>query len=489
MGYTCGRKHTDESLREIASNYKTRTDLQMGDPSVYRTALLRGREFLDSICSHMVKGKYSTPQLICKHIMEKITGEVCMYDTKKIVPPYELDVYFPNQKFAVEYNGKGWHHKDEVIKRDTIKKDICKSKNITLLVIVENSRNYEEDVKNQIISNLKIINEKFITNITEYDVLNVECNDVYDFILEFKDIDSIKNKIAKCKNISDFQRKHITEYNFIQKNGHLHLLDCIRERIDKSDEELIEECKKIDCYSTLLAKHSKLYHACHRRGMLELACKHMKKSKRKYKNYNTDTLLEMAAKFFDKSDILKSDISLHYEIKQRGKELFDTIQYKPRPLNKNSKKYKTGELFKLAERYDNYEDFKNDQELFNKCKKYQIINKIVDSFPKPDMESIIMEKSTEYLNFEEFIKSSWYLKSKRFKGLTSKIKKRNGWSCYTTPNKNFIAEHPDIVTMINAGKTQTEISKITGINVTTIWRVKKKMKDVGILEVADNFRS
>lgn len=148
MGYTTGRILTDDLLREIAGKYKTRSDFQKADSSAYQIARKKGHDFLDSICDHMISGSYSKPQLYCKVITEKLLGERCMYNTKSIIKPYEIDVYYPSFKLAFEYNGKGWHFKDDVVERDKIKRKKCEENDITLIVLSETNREYEEDVKN-----------------------------------------------------------------------------------------------------------------------------------------------------------------------------------------------------------------------------------------------------------------------------------------------------------------------------------------------------
>ena len=179
MGYTCGRRLTEDVLREIAKKYKTRSEFQHKDSSAYVTARKRGKEFLDSICSHMLNVSFSIPQLICKFIMETILEEISLYNSRKIIPQYELDVYFPSYRLALEYCGKRWHSSKDVMERDEIKKKLCESLGITLLVINENSRDYENDVKNQIIKNLDVINQSCDKAITEKQILDINCDSVY----------------------------------------------------------------------------------------------------------------------------------------------------------------------------------------------------------------------------------------------------------------------------------------------------------------------
>jgi hypothetical protein len=492
MGYTCGRKHTEESLREIAKQFNTRSEFQSKDGSAYHCARFRGKEFLDSICEHMVKGSYSTPQLICKHIMEKLLGMKCLYSTRKIITPYELDVYFPEFKLAIEYNGKKWHLKEITSKRDEIKKELCVQNGITLIIIRENNRDYENDVKNQLIEHLDIINKVTNKNFTQLDVSEVDCSNVYDDIFKMKDINEIKRKILECSSIKEFQKKYISEYNFLRRNKKLELLDELRTVKQYSNEELLEKCKKISDFSIFLKNHSNLYHRCKKRGLFDIATEHMFKiTKRPYRCKTNDELIDLANKFNMKSQIKKENYVLFLELKRR--ELFDSVTYNPDFEYKYSvtilKEKRLQKCFDDAKKYDNYSDFKNDSELYKKCVSYKIVKKIINAFYKKDINEVILEESKKYKTLKEFMETIWYRRTKAIKGLMRKIKKQNNWSFFNKEKPDYIKKFPEIVKMINDELSLIEIFKLTGVNKTTIWRVKKQMHDIGILKVKFNIRN
>ncbi|CCI88806.1 hypothetical protein BN80_236 [Yersinia phage phiR1-RT] len=66
------------------------------------------------------------------------------YETRKIIPPYELDVYIPERNLAIEYNGLYWHSSNsketdqEKSNYHLMKTDMCEAKGIQLLHIFEN---------------------------------------------------------------------------------------------------------------------------------------------------------------------------------------------------------------------------------------------------------------------------------------------------------------------------------------------------------------
>lgn len=173
-----GRDLTPEVLKEIASKYHSKREFQYKDSSAYTTANRLG--IMDEITSHMVNISFSIPQIITRQITEYLFKQKCQYNTRKIIAPYELDIYFPDLKIAFEYDGKGWHKGDVVDKHV-----LCINLDIHLLTISERHRKYEEDIKTQLIENLEKINDWCKTDITEQDVLSF--NEPIDFPKLFTD--------------------------------------------------------------------------------------------------------------------------------------------------------------------------------------------------------------------------------------------------------------------------------------------------------------
>lgn len=314
------RRHTDESLKKICKQYRTRSELQLNDPSAYSCSLSRGHDFLNEACAHMLKVN-STPQLICKLIMEKLLGSKCMYNTRKIIKPYELDIYFPKFKFALEYNGRGWHSKPDVIERDKEKAKMCKKMGITLLVFDQETANYEVEIKKLIIENLSLISSICEVEIAAEAVESIDCSSVFDDIINFKNPDGIKNKIISCKNIAEFQRKFPNEYFYLRHSSSFELLEEIRERYEMPLEELREKCLEISCYSDFLSNHSQLYQKCYKRGVLREFTAHMqRKPKARHASFSNLELVEKARELSPiyKTDIFYKNRSLYIEIEKRG---------------------------------------------------------------------------------------------------------------------------------------------------------------------------
>jgi ribosomal protein S27E len=92
---------------------------------------------------------------ILKVVKELLPQEtICHNDRTQIRNPItgnmlELDIWIPSLRKAIEFNGKYWHSFDHTIKKDLIKRDICKEKQINLFIIDENewNKNQEECVQ------------------------------------------------------------------------------------------------------------------------------------------------------------------------------------------------------------------------------------------------------------------------------------------------------------------------------------------------------
>lgn len=71
-------------------------------------------------------------------------------DRKTILNPntnhyLELDIYFPERKIAIEYNGSYWHNLEERRNNDNIKKEVCEKLGIELITIEESDWKLNKD--------------------------------------------------------------------------------------------------------------------------------------------------------------------------------------------------------------------------------------------------------------------------------------------------------------------------------------------------------
>jgi len=245
-----GRNLTEEYLTDISKKYKTRSEFQKKDPSVYSSSRRKG--LLDKICSHMVSKSFSIPQLILKDIIEKLYKmDNIIYNDRKTLKPYELDIFVPDLKIGFEYNGKGWYT-DNV--RDVLKKNISIEKNISLIIINETTRNYEQDIKNQLISN---INDLKI-NLTVDDINDIVIDDVYSKVYDINDLKKIAESYTSFK---EFYNNEKTVYIKLRK---LKLVDeytkhmCCRKKKREID-EIIEKINRYDYLIDLIKNDFNTY--------------------------------------------------------------------------------------------------------------------------------------------------------------------------------------------------------------------------------------
>jgi hypothetical protein len=103
-------------------------------------------EFLDNILGKIPKcpscfpkgffGKQSnTEKEILEEIRKFYSGEI-IENSRSIIKPKELDLYFPLENFAIEFNGSYWHSDDQIDNMYHQKKFIlCNEHNIKLLMI------------------------------------------------------------------------------------------------------------------------------------------------------------------------------------------------------------------------------------------------------------------------------------------------------------------------------------------------------------------
>lgn len=246
------RDLTFETLRDIALKYKSRGEFQLRDCSAYTTARISG--ILDQICSHMVKQSFSIPQMILSEILKKIIGSDFTYNDRTIISPYELDIFYYKLNLAFEYDGRGWHTKQRVDKNK-----LCLEKNITLINIVENNRRYVEDIKNQLIKNIDIINNRSGLSLKDIDITKIEID--YDGLFsEILDEKEIKKICDNYSHFSEFKKKNKNLYYKLQS---LKLLNKFTSHMNKrggiDEESAKQEVSKYIYFSDFLKNSHRFY--------------------------------------------------------------------------------------------------------------------------------------------------------------------------------------------------------------------------------------
>ena len=97
----------------------------------------------------------SSPELEIKDIINTMYNGRCIENSRSIIQPLELDLYYPEKNIAIEFNGNYWHDENHKPKDYHFNKfKLCKDKNIRLVSIYESDWYNKRD---NIISLLKNI--------------------------------------------------------------------------------------------------------------------------------------------------------------------------------------------------------------------------------------------------------------------------------------------------------------------------------------------
>lgn len=263
-----GRDLSYSVLKKIADKYKTKIDFVRNDNSAYQAARLKG--YLNDICEHMTVLKFSIPQLICKNILDQLLSSESMYNTRKIIPPYELDLYYKEFNLAFEYQGIYWHKNNT---NDSLKETIIRKKKINFIKIYEinGSRNYEKDIKEQLIKKLALLSNITGKNLRKKDVLNIKIKNIYDKLYNKKELVDI------AKSHTDYQEFKKTEPIVYKKLCKLSLIEASTKhmygkklnKIKLTEKQLKDIIKKYDNLTDFRKNDLRIY-------------KHIKRTRKSY---------------------------------------------------------------------------------------------------------------------------------------------------------------------------------------------------------------
>lgn len=98
---------------------------------------------------------------VCDWVRSIYPGEI-VENTRQVIGPKELDIYLPEAKFAIEYNGLYWHGDDKIDKAAHWKKtEACKEKGVRLFHIFSDEWLKKQDiVKSMIKYRLGLVEHK-----------------------------------------------------------------------------------------------------------------------------------------------------------------------------------------------------------------------------------------------------------------------------------------------------------------------------------------
>lgn len=87
--------------------------------------------------------RVSKGELEVREFLEEFLKKSAIANSRKIIAPLELDIYFPDESFAIEFNGTFWHSEAQIQSTRDIsakeyhqsKIDLCKAKSIDLVFV------------------------------------------------------------------------------------------------------------------------------------------------------------------------------------------------------------------------------------------------------------------------------------------------------------------------------------------------------------------
>ncbi len=106
-------------------------------------------------CPTCWKNTYSSKaeKEIVEFLKKLLPDETILTQDKKLIYPYFLDIYLPNKRIAIEYNGVYWHS-EYFLEKDAHhrKWSLCKDKNVQLIQIWEDEWNYNKELIKQMLA-------------------------------------------------------------------------------------------------------------------------------------------------------------------------------------------------------------------------------------------------------------------------------------------------------------------------------------------------
>ena len=96
------------------------------------------------------RGNFGGPSSVEKEVLEEIqkfyNGEI-ITNSRSIIKPKELDIFFPEKKFAIEINGVYWHSEEKVGENYHYEKyQLCQEKDINLMMITDYEWCYNKEL-------------------------------------------------------------------------------------------------------------------------------------------------------------------------------------------------------------------------------------------------------------------------------------------------------------------------------------------------------
>lgn len=177
-----------EYVKFVGNQYHTLKCKKCGkeftiDSSFFNWRKKRGFEICTN-CNPVRKNYSSKEKELLDYIKSIYSGEI-IENNRKIIYPYELDIYLPELNLAIEYNGLFWHSSEKKGKDiHKIKSDLCKEKGVHLIHIFEDDWNYKQNICKSILSNFINQTNQTVIYARKCIIKEVSFKDINEFLEE-----------------------------------------------------------------------------------------------------------------------------------------------------------------------------------------------------------------------------------------------------------------------------------------------------------------
>jgi len=233
-----GKPMTYERVKATALKYTTRTEFYRKDHATYQ--YIRDNGLWDELCSHMAIGNFNYSEAFLHECLKDLFPDVTVIrNSRKIVPPYELDFYIPEYRVAFEYDGSAFHNKEDVKERDANKTQKCLEAGV-LLFRMKERRETRRRPESSIVEALREFG-------FDTDVLNVEACTCRAFETGYSDY-KIREIVAKYTTLKEFRKNETPLYTLLTNRGLLekYLSGLYRHVADNDPESVskaLSDCK------------------------------------------------------------------------------------------------------------------------------------------------------------------------------------------------------------------------------------------------------
>ncbi len=135
-------------------------------------------------------GSSKAEQEIINYIEKElfISRDDLRFNSKQIIPPYELDIYIPSKNIALEYNGLYWHREGNHNFNKNYhlnKTNLCKEKGIRLIHIFEDEWIFKRDIVKKIIKKILKIKETKLIHARQCEIKEINSKIKNEFLEKF----------------------------------------------------------------------------------------------------------------------------------------------------------------------------------------------------------------------------------------------------------------------------------------------------------------